>query len=259
MGPLTNTDEADAIAGSLRLPGTPGTHSVPAIGTHASDDAWPRLVMLPGLGCDGRLWDALRREGLDIECPPWIDAVPGESLDDYAARLAATLDTATPYCLGGSSFGGFIAQAMARHLTPTTLLLIATGDRGDIVRPWVRSLDPWLGWLPAPAFKPLCATVIGTTLRHERTQREHRELMFAMLRDTPAPFFKWAARAVLPWRSVPWPDLPCPVHHIHGRHDGLMPITGVQPTHVIDDGGHLINVTHPREVAAFLVEAARGE
>jgi len=68
-----------------------------------------RLVFLPGLGADARLFDPQRAVFPEIEVPPWLPYREEESLADYARRMAATVTLSANMYLGGVSFGGMVA------------------------------------------------------------------------------------------------------------------------------------------------------
>ena len=53
-------------------------------------------------------------------------------------------------------------------------------------------------------------------------------------------------------RKVDVRCLPVPIHHVHGEDDRIIPLRGVRPHVVVPRAGHLVNVTHPAEVNAFI-------
>jgi thioesterase domain-containing protein len=77
-----------------------------------------RLVLLPGLGADERLFQAQRAAIPELEVPAWPDPVPGESLREFAARAAEAVPAGEGLYLGGSSFGGMVALEMAARVRP---------------------------------------------------------------------------------------------------------------------------------------------
>jgi pimeloyl-ACP methyl ester carboxylesterase len=58
------------------------------------------------------------------------------------------------------------------------------------------------------------------------------------------------ARLILRWKAPA--SYPCPIHQIHGSADMVIPLNRVRPEEVVPGGGHLINMTHSREVNAFV-------
>jgi hypothetical protein len=69
-----------------------------------------RLLLIPRVGADRRLFDAQRSCAGDLHVIEWIPAVAAdEPLTEYAKRLATTIDTSRPFVIGGASFGGMVA------------------------------------------------------------------------------------------------------------------------------------------------------
>jgi pimeloyl-ACP methyl ester carboxylesterase len=75
-----------------------------------------------------------------------------------------------------------------------------------------------------------------------------------MARELPIPFIRWAARAIMEWPGCPNPG--APVIHIHGDRDWVIPMKRVRADRIIRGGMHVLNMSHPSEVNAFIAEAA---
>jgi pimeloyl-ACP methyl ester carboxylesterase len=86
----------------------------------------------------------------------------------------------------------------------------------------------------------------------EALDHEQRRLAVEMLRDTPTSFIRWASRALIEWSFTG--ELPCPVYHLHGDRDRLLPLAKVRADRVVEGAGHLLTLTHPDVVNAFLLE-----
>ncbi|HEY0140718.1 MAG TPA: hypothetical protein VGF48_07470 [Thermoanaerobaculia bacterium] len=88
-----------------------------------------RLLLLPAVGADRRLFDSQRSCAAELHVIEWIDpAAPDEPLAHYAQRLASSVDTSRPFVLGGASFGGMVALQLARHVRrplPVTAIPVA--------------------------------------------------------------------------------------------------------------------------------------
>jgi pimeloyl-ACP methyl ester carboxylesterase len=213
-----------------------------------------RLVLLPGLGADGRLFDAQRTAFPHLEVPAWLPHDRDESLPHYAQRMAATIAPTDPYYLGGASFGGMVALEMVRHLRPAprAVLLIASCQSGQCIAPHLRYFVRFAEFLPQRTFElgkgltPLFISKFG------RLTPEQKEWFGTMLDGVDPAFVRWGIAAITDWEGAG--DLPMPVYHIHGSDDELIPVDRVTPDRAIPGGGHLLNVTHADEVNAFLAE-----
>jgi pimeloyl-ACP methyl ester carboxylesterase len=214
-----------------------------------------QLVLIPGLGADFRQWEPQKQAFADLLVPDWIPPLGGETLPGYAARLAETLPRERPLILGGSSFGGMLACEMARHLQPRALILIGSCRSPQAVHAGVRLLRPLLTRIPAwgiAAAKPLAPVAVQTFRRLTPEQRRHLAKAFW---EGDCRFVSWAIRAILGWRPGPLGDTP--VFHIHGRRDRMIRAARVAADVMLPDGGHLINLTHAKQVNEFIRSACR--
>jgi pimeloyl-ACP methyl ester carboxylesterase len=210
-----------------------------------------RLLFLPGVGADRRLFDAQRSCAADVSVIEWVaPATRDEPLTDYAARLAATIDTSRPFVIGGASFGGMVALELARHVRPLAVILIASCRSPSLLPRHSRQLSAFAQLLPAATFTSAAARSRFVTSRFGVRTREERQLFGDMLRATPPAFVQWACRTIFGWPGAA--DLNVPVHHIHGAHDRVIPLRCVQPDVVVPAAGHLLNVTYRGDLNAFI-------
>jgi pimeloyl-ACP methyl ester carboxylesterase len=213
-----------------------------------------RLLLLPGVGADRRLFEAQQSSSAELSVIEWIAPIAREeSLTGYAKRLAATIDTSPPFAIGGASFGGMVALELARHLRPAAVILIASCRSPLSLPPHYRQLSWLTQFLPAALLTGALARSRFVTSRFGLKTRDERRLFGDMLRATPPSFVQWACRAIFGWPGAA--DLPMPIHHIHGTNDRIIPLRCVRPTAVVQDAGHLVNVTHASEVNAFIDDA----
>jgi pimeloyl-ACP methyl ester carboxylesterase len=214
-----------------------------------------QLVLLPGLGADHRLFEPQRSQFPQLVVPAWIAPHSGESLPEYAARVATTVRPSpdVPLVLGGVSFGGMLAYEMARHLKPDAVVLIASCRTREGLRGVYRIARGLLPLLPVRAWdiaKLLAAPAVRLNLTATPARRQ---LAVTMFRESDSRFLHWTLQAILYWEPTPLEGVR--VLQIHGGRDLLIPARRVEADEVIPDGGHLINVTHSNEVNAFLRRA----
>lgn len=223
-----------------------------------------RIVLLPGLGADPRIFDRQQRYfGNDLECPDWLQPGINESSDDYARRWAEKLLPAPgdtrPLFLGGVSFGGMVAMQMAQHLRPEAIILLgscrsttAKPPRWQVARK-VSDLIP--RWLFGRSF--LAAAGLWVSIL-DQMDGPHRSVMIAMSADSDPDLIRWGGHACADWAfdESTIPDFP-PVHQIHGRLDAIIPLHPGDPDSVIPDGRHIIHFSHPETVNRYIMDVIR--
>jgi pimeloyl-ACP methyl ester carboxylesterase len=221
--------------------------------------ASPRVVLFAGLGADARMFEGQFEAFPDLYVPPWIDPRPDERLADYARRMAEQTAEALrggdrPLFVGGVSLGGMIALEAARHLRPRAVFLIASCRSWQSVPPVYLPVAKALRYAPAAAMEVLGRLPVLAAPFFGPLGPRHRKKVFAVLRDTPPAFLRWACPALAEW-SAPR-DLGTPVYHIHGSCDRILPcrLADPPPDRVVRGAGHLLNLTHAKQVNAFLRE-----
>jgi pimeloyl-ACP methyl ester carboxylesterase len=224
----------------------------------------PQLVLISGLGADERLLASQRAVFPDLTVPAWLPPRKSDGLPEYAARLAETLPRVRPLIIGGISLGGMIACELARglsqfsrrengtvHLVKAVVLIASTPTRSGI-RPFFRTAGKLWPIIPPSAFRlaKFLAPAIWRIISSAPPLQQR--MLLEMFRGQDNRFMHWAVSAILRWRPEPLGQIP--LYHIHGARDRVIPVHTLSPTHIIPDGGHLINVTHARQVNAFLEE-----
>ena len=217
------------------------------------DERPNRLILLPGLGADARQFTPQREVVAHLEVPRWIEPTDGEPLSHYAKRMADTLDVSTPFFLGGASFGGMVALEMARHVRPEAILLIGSCRSVVAIPSSLRGIARLGARLPhlSMLFFKWMAPIIVRDLR--QMTPPHKRLFLDMLAAVKPDFFRWALQAIASWGSETPPAVA--IHQIHGQLDRVLPLDPTQADVIIvADAGHLINLTHIRQVNAFIQE-----
>lgn len=212
----------------------------------------PRIVLLPGLGADHRLFEEQKAALPNVVVPSWPELDPNESLPAFAKRVAESLPKSELLYVGGSSFGGMVALEVAALLRPKGVLLIGSCRGPEALGSAARGLGTFVPAAPTFFFEPRPWLLNLVVARFGRLSPEQRTLFLSMAATKSAAFLKWGVRAILSWRPTP---VAVPVRHIHGDADHVIPIGNVSPDRVIPGGGHLLSLTHATEVNAFILDA----
>jgi pimeloyl-ACP methyl ester carboxylesterase len=204
------------------------------------------LVLFTGTASDSRLLDRHRSLPYRLITPEWVDPYDGESLADYARRMAAGVDWPPRCVLGGVSFGGMVAAELAPVIRPDGLVLVAsTLSPRDI--PSILRFGAMLGKALPDGTVRAAGGYSRPFLNIFQDFSEEEHAMFAdMLARTSVTRFRRTIRMILRWPGVN--GSPCPRLWVHGARDLVIPVRKVNPDVVIPDAGHLINWTHAEQV-----------
>jgi hypothetical protein len=221
--------------------------------THLDQLSKKRLILFSGLGLDARYVTPPFPPPFELYVPPWIDPLPNESLESYAQRLIPTLkiDESQDYYIGGVSFGGMVALEVSRHLNPRAVFLISSC-------PSYRQVS-WLVRFPGKVIAP---RVTANFVKHflwlaplairltGPLHRDQRNLLIDIWNNANLEVMRWGAMIMTQWEFTH--TLKVPIHEMHARYDLFIPLSGVNPDAIVENGWHAFNLTHPRAMFDFI-------
>lgn len=208
------------------------------------------LLLLPGMSPDVRLFDRLLPLLPGAVVVPWIEPRTGESIGQYAERLAEKLPTRDDCLICGVSFGGIVARELAHVISARGCFLVSSIRSPAELPPWFRIMR----YSPIRSERVL-STIGSLAASMPRRVRTRSTARLTKLAGSGGAWHRWATSAVLRWRPRPELDA-IPSLHVHGDADTTFPIHYVRPDVVIRGGGHVLPLTHPQELAAAVVEGA---
>ena len=210
------------------------------------------IILLSGMAADERLFQSQLEAFPNLRVQPWIPPLTGESLRQYAARLAPLVDPGRSCIIGGASFGGVVALEMARYLPAVACILIGS-VRSPSGLPWRWRLMLPVAWLGPDALRIL----VGISARLGRRLLPQRTLRRAQRLTRPdAAFVRWAMVAVVRWRPG-GAARKLRVFHIHGACDRVLPVARSQPDVIVPEGGHALSLFHPSAVNEFIASVVK--
>ena len=209
----------------------------------------PTVYCISGLGADHHIFDQLELPGCRLVPVPWLMPEIEEPIGAYAERMRMSIGAGPAQIadsragvggerpiLLGVSFGGMMAIEIAKFL-PTATVIIVSSIRDHHQLPLSIRMSGRLvnkRWTP-PANLPWLAPVQDYFLGVEneadaRMAREYRG-------NVDPHYLQWAIRQIAFWKNEWRPDT---FFHLHGTRDRTFPIHRVQPTHIVEGGGHLM-------------------
>lgn len=209
-----------------------------------------RLILIPGMGADRRLFGPQRDGGLAFEVPDLPTPGPKDDMARYARRVRDLLKLDGPCVIGGVSFGGMLAYQLGTLCQARCVLLIASCRGRSAIPRYYRGAQWVSRLLPDVVIRRRCIASSRMLAKLESLTDPQYRLIRDMSADVPVPFLRRAGRMILNWDAPA--TLPCPVHAIHGTKDRIIPVRGVAAEEVVPDGGHLINLTHAEQVNRFI-------
>ena len=207
------------------------------------------IYLIPGIGCDQRLFDRISTDGHDVIKLEWPDFPIGCTLADIARDMSTRVEATKPHILIGVSMGGMVAQELAAITKPEKVILISswTGPQEWPMAVKVAALlrahhlishfAMWLTW-------PIKRTL---GWRDGATDK----LLWDMANKQTARKIRRGTGAILRWKGSPWKGK---LVRIHGDRDQVIPLR-FPVDHVLLGGAHIMVLTQAEEVSRLLRKA----
>ena len=209
-----------------------------------------KLYGFGGLGADIRVF-----EFMNFECEfifvEWIKPEKEETIEAYAKRLSASIDTNGKFGILGVSFGGLIAVEISKMLKPDITILISSVETRREFRLIYRMAgkSKILRLLPEFVFNPpknIANWVFGA---------EKKQLLKGILDDTDLSFSKWAINELLEWKNEE--QIANPLLKIGGTNDQLIPTKRDKNVKIIQGVAHFMIVDRADEISRIINEELR--
>ncbi|MFW5681140.1 MAG: alpha/beta fold hydrolase [Pseudomonadota bacterium] len=221
------------------------------------------LVLLPGLGCDERLWAHARTHLADVADVQGPAILAGTHVAEMATAVLAEAPRA--FALAGLSMGGYVAMEIMRRAPERVLRLALVDTKADLDPPEVRAMrHEALRDIDEGRFEPhvesrLPALVGPTALTDPAIVATVRQMM---LNVGPERYAQQMHAIMSRPDSLPsLSAIACPTLVLCGREDALTPpdkhamMAEAIPRArlvVIEQCGHLAPIEQPQAVTALL-------
>lgn len=209
-----------------------------------------RLVLLPGLAADERMYAAIGAMPIPVVTPRLLIPDRGETMAEYAARHARWLKIDSQDLIGGCSFGSMVAAEIARQQQVQGLILLSGALSCQALNPYSLRLRRFTQHIPLVLMRWLLTRRRFLTAVFGAADPEHIELGRLMIQQTPDLLLKRGAPLAATYTSNQ--PLLCPVSALHGAQDRVLSAPAIENLTVIADAGHGLVVSHPEAVTTFL-------
>lgn len=198
------------------------------------------IYIFSGLGADERVFQFINFFDHKPVFINWIDPLPKETIESYAARISSKITAPNPVLIG-LSFGGIMAVEVAKIIKPEKVILISSVQSKKEI-PFVYKLAGALKLnklMPATLMKKV--NFITRWLFGIKSDAEKKNA-------TDPVFLSWAINKILTWKNKSKTEN---LIRIHGTADRLFP-SYKNADVIVKDGGHLMVLNKSAEISQIL-------
>ncbi len=208
------------------------------------------IYAIPGLGMTPAIFDRLSLAQGPILPVSWIEPIDAEeTFDHYCLRLSAQIDHHDrPVVLIGMSFGGMVAQRLARMLPVASLVLISTLETADELPPWLRLMRQ----VPLYRFQYRWGrnrTKSFWAPRFGIDTSAFIDFCSPMFDAHSDEYFRWAVKQIVYWENA---THPANTLHLHGDADEIFPPQYLGPRQMIAEADHFMVYKRAEELSPMI-------
>lgn len=210
-----------------------------------------KLYCIPGFGVDEKIFGRLKLNA-DLHFINWLNPLPKETLKDYAARMASSIDEAFPVLLG-ISFGGMIAQEIAKLRRVRRIILISSVKSRSELPKHLR-ITGRLRLDKLFPVKKIPENEKAFSLANKRLGAftgDEQKMANSYRRSANLNYVNWSFDKILNWKNSECPE---GTIHIHGNKDRIFSIKNIRPTHIIENGTHMMVWNRADEISTIINE-----
>lgn len=212
-----------------------------------------RLILLPGLAADERMYRQLAELNIQLLTPRLLIPERNETMAGYSLRHAQWLKIGANDVVGGCSFGSMVASEICRQRSTRGLILLSGALSSAALAPAAQKLKFASAFIPYAIARQIIMSSMFLRAVFGAHDTEKIKLARQMISDTPREILvrgsQLAARYTQEMVQAP---LKCPVFALHGGQDRVLAVPAVKQCHIIADAGHGMVISHPEQVDAFL-------
>jgi pimeloyl-ACP methyl ester carboxylesterase len=212
-----------------------------------------KVHFISGLGADDRVFKYLDLPAVEKVFVQWIKPLKQESITQYSTRLMLQIDTTQDVYLVGVSFGGMIAQEIAKQLVCKKVIIVSSIQTPQALSWQLKVVRLLQLHLLMPQFLLKWSNLLSANYYFSVKNRAEVLLLHQIIKDTDFDFAHWAIHQVINWKM--------PAHsitniaYIHGTADRIFPINKhfghFTP---VEEGGHFMVVNKSAIISAFIIK-----
>lgn len=204
-----------------------------------------KLYVISGLGADFSVLEKIEFSShLEVIFLPWLHPTPNETLESYVSRMAEKIDTNTIFHLLGYSFGGIIAQEIAKQKKPHTIVILGSirSEKEKSILMKIAKISKITSLLPLSFFSGLGYFL----LRKIFVLKNPYLLNYFTVKD---PYYlRWSIQKIVQWKAENIPQC----IQVLGDKDIVFPIKKSNPDYIVLGGTHLFPLIKYKIVSKIL-------
>ncbi len=208
------------------------------------------IYFVPGLAASSKIFEYINlpKDRFEIHFLEWLLPLSvSEPIENYAKRMAESVDAENPVLLG-VSFGGIMVQEMSKYLNINKIILISSVKCRDEMPKRLKVIQKTKAYKLFPVksvtnIEEFSMYAFGDIAK----KRIHLYKEYLSIRNEN--YLNWAIYNVLHWqRIIPFKN----ILHIHGIEDSVFPIKYIKNCIPVENGTHIMILNKAQSISKII-------
>jgi pimeloyl-ACP methyl ester carboxylesterase len=203
-----------------------------------------KIYCISGLGADEKIFKNLELSGYELHHISWMRPHSGETIENYASRMAARIEEDDAILLG-VSFGGMIGIEIARQRSLKKLILVSSIKSVEEQPRWMKVA----GKLKLNKVLPTKSLKLTERIDNRRlgvSNDEELQMARYYRKNADTVYVEWAVNEILNWKND-W--VPANIVHIHGDSDKIFPAKKIKAHYMLKGATHFMIYNRAKEIS----------
>lgn len=209
------------------------------------------IYFISGLGADERVFQFLDLTKFEHHFIKWNEPLRNESLPSYCKKLSEQIDHHQEIILIGVSFGGIIAQEIAKIIAVKKVIIISSVKTFREYSWQLKLASKLQIHKIAPLWFLTLSNKLTADYYFSTQSKEESILLHQIIKDTDPKFLVWAIHQIMNWKNKSYPSN---LVHIHGTNDRIFPIRYLRKVIKLPKSGHFMIVNRAKEIEQLIFE-----
>jgi pimeloyl-ACP methyl ester carboxylesterase len=212
------------------------------------------IYFISGLGTVERVFKYLILPYIVSRFIVWEKPAKNERLHHYCKKLIRQIDISGKVILVGVSFGGIIAQEIAKIIPVEKLIIISSIKSVHEFNWQLKAVQKLCLYRLVPSRLLKWSNQLTGNFYFSVENKDESEMLAAIFADTDRHFMKWAIAEIMQWENEkPFKG----IIHLHGDRDRIFPVNNIQNYLGVPGAGHFMIVNRAAIISEILIRETK--
>lgn len=199
------------------------------------------VYFIPGMAANTRIFERIHLDEdlYQIHYIEWLEPIKNESLHEYSQRISREITAENPV-LVGVSFGGIVAQEIARMITVKQVIIISSIKNSNELPAYFKWVNRTYLYKIFPNQLTWKALDLYARITSDKKLKNRIKAYDKYLTVRSNNYLRWCLKTLAQWQNETEIEN---IVHIHGKKDHIFPYDLIKNAIIVENADHALVLT----------------